>query len=481
MIDPVTAIQIGLLLYGGANAIYHRWKDERWPENANLQNKLQIPLTAEGSPVPLIYGRVRVRAPVLAWYGNVTTATNPYQSGFYYYEGDLLFIVGIPFADGRTLLQGIFIGDRKIDNGGTPHDQAPNPGNPFSLNVAASMPASNSEFTQLFYEFLDGNSTQDITATVYRAQLIAAGVDATLIPSLRGYASILASISRNQPNLPSIGFELSAYPSSALYLQTVGNEANPADVLWDILRGLFGKLGLPGVLVDYTSFYDAAATLNAEGHGYSRAIESRQSAAEIIQEILQQIDAVMYQDQLAGLIKLKLIRADFDPSTIPEITPLSCENLEFADAGGWSNVYSKIRIVFSDRSQGYADGSATAQNPRGGSQQTQTELVLQFPGVCTQGLANRIAARELAARSRPILKCRATVDRTFYPVRPGDPIALSWPEANILGRVMRVGAINLGPPNSNKIVLDLVEDYFFRHRFGVDPGNGLPQQGEVVA
>lgn len=471
MINPITAIQIGLLLYGSGKFIYHRLTDDepsRYPED-----QLQIPLAAEGTPYPLIYGRCRVRAPAIVWYGNISGVESPYVTGLYFYEGDILFIVGIPFADGVTLLQGIFIGDKDIDNAGVPDDFAPNPGNPGSSNVVASLPSTNPEFTQLHYEFMDGNSLQDFSTTEAVSRMVAAGVDATLIPSFRGYVTMLGRISRNQPNLPAIGFEISSYPSPALHHATVGLEANPADVLRDLLIGTFGKLGTDWL--EYESFRSAAETLYAEGHGYSRAIESRRAAGDIIQEILRQIDGVLYEDAATGLWNLKLIRADFNPATIPLITVNNCERLDFSEAGGWGSVANRVRVVFSDRSQGYRDGSATAQNQANAVNQGEAdEIVLSFPGVCTQGLASRIAARELAARSRPLMRCTATVDRTFWGISPGAAVALTWPEYGISGRVFRVASVGLGRSDDASMVLELVEDFFYTHRYEVTDAGGLP-------
>lgn len=473
MIDPITVVQLGLLGYNLGKLVYHRITDDepsRYPED-----QLQIPLAAEGTPYPLIYGRYRIRAPVIVWYGNISGVESPYVDGLYFYEGDILFVLGIPFLDGTTRLQGIFIGDKRIENAGTPSNFAANLGGSL-LNVAASLPSTNPEFTLLTYEFGDGATTQTLAGSESESRMIAAGVDSTLIPNFRGYAILLARISRNQPNLPSIGFDVSSYPAAGLGpASTIGNEANPADVLYDLLTGTFGKLGVWTGRIDDTSFRTAAAMLHAEGNGYSRAIETTRTVGDVIQEILRQIDGVLYEDPRDGLWKLKLIRADFNPQTIPHITVDNCEELTFAEAGGWNSVANKIRVVFSDRSQDYRESSATAQNQGNAVAQGESdEIVLQFPGVCTQGLANRIAARELAARSRPFLRCTAKVDRTLYTVSPGDAVAVSFAEYNLSGRVFRVASFSLGNDDSNCVVLELVEDFFYTHRGEVTDTGGLP-------
>src|SRR5262249_17992747 len=68
-----------------------------------------IPRTDEGAPLPLIYGRCRVRNPVLAWIGNWHLA--PHGSSAIAYSLDILFVVGVPFRGGHATIQSIYAGD----------------------------------------------------------------------------------------------------------------------------------------------------------------------------------------------------------------------------------------------------------------------------------------------------------------------------------------------------------------------------------
>ncbi len=465
----VTAVQLAIL---AGSFIYHRYK-EQTQDIGKTNERLQIGQFEEGSTIPLLYGRCRVRQPVIPWLGNATAEqgiTPPYPEGLFIHEAGMMFVLGIPFADGTTLLQGIYIGEeRRADVLGEPDDFAPNLqaggtlphvlGHPIAL-----MPSSGPDFTQFFYEFGSGLSTQTMVGSHFEAAMVTAGL--TYMPAFRGYATVYGFVSRNNASLPAIGFEVSSYPADPLVAPRIFAEANPADVLYDLLTGAFGKLGLDPALIDLVSFTAVATTLIEEVHGYSRAFESAMEANDIIEDVLRQIDGVLYYDRTANLIKLKLIRADYVLSETMGINPDNCEAIQNPAFGGFTGILNKIRAVYQKRSDDYRDGSATAQNQANavGQDGYVREGVFQYHGVCTQELAETIAARELVWRSRPIAKCTAIVNRSFLRTVPGDVVTLTWPEWGISDLVMRVAAVSHGTLENGKIVLDLIQDASYVHR-----------------
>ncbi len=125
-------------------------------------------------------------------------------------------------------------------------------------------------------------------------------------------------------------------------------------------------------------------------------------------------------------------------------------------------------------------GGKHAQRASGGCHLV-PEQVLEFRGIKTMALAEAVAGRELAYRSRPLARCRVKVDRTFIRVRPGDVVRMSWPKLNIAGRVFRVGHVSLGAADENVVYLDLIEDYFYVHRSRVSHLPPVaPFPGEVL-
>ncbi len=487
------AIEVGLL---AADYIYHRLTEPGPP--TQKPQEISLPIT-NGSPA-LLFGKFRVRAPILAWAGlpSITGVPADVYGGAFIYGCSMHFLIALGFTDGINTLDGygpaggartplgIFIGEKKMwyfasDN---------------SAGIETDATGTLASSVGGYVEFLDGDSSQTIVDTIggvtfLGRYMVANGDAVTQIPGYRGYLGVFLHGDNNIPlgtspptawnigtatQLPAYSFEVASYP--ATFFSTTGNvgdDANPVDVIYDILCGTFGKLNISPSSIDGPSFYQAAHTLDSENHGFSRSWEGMIAAQEMINEILRQIDATIYRDESTGKIKIKLIRADYDVGTIPMIQPGNCVELQSFAAGGWTDVPNKITVTYSNRADGYRDaqGSSASQGNAVGQDGAVREIVLQMPGVTSEVLANTIAARELQARSRPLMKCRAIVNRSMLRVNPGDAVLLTWPEANISHIVMRVAAVGRGTRDDGKIALDLIQDYFYQWR-RLPPVSHLP-------
>lgn len=490
------------------NYIYHRLTDKD-PVDPNKQ--ISIPRIEAGSPMPLIFGRCRIRAPILAYCGfpysdyiaddNITTYIQDVGEGVPFIYGlNMLFILGIPFdnLNGDNHVHAMWAGELQLsDNvwsltdGGVSTcrlSDLSGSGN-FEEDTRKCVVTSvgdppNGMLTQGLVEFLNGNVDQllvdqaapNASRTTAGEKMAATTGDASLIPGYRGVLSVFLHggiafrsehwIIGTSPTVPTYSFEASSYPTPGLYGGTIGDDANPADVIYNIFTSKLGKLGLPHTLLDTNSFYECAVTLYNEGHGFSFVYESAQTGREMLDLVLSQIDGLYYEDPVTGRIYLKLIRGDYDPTGVPRVHPLNCSELTNHASGGWTDIPNKIRIKYDDRLNGYKTDSVTAQNPANavGQDGDVIESVLDFPGCKVRDLARDICDRELSARSRPMMKCRAICDRSFYNVVPGDVIELTWPDWHISGMLMRVGGVTRGTLANGDIVLDLIQDFFYAYR-----------------
>lgn len=489
-----TALIGGSYLLG--RFIYFRWFAEQPPKPKPAQ-QIEIPRVDEGATVPMIYGKTRVKAPLLVWTSAADKTSGP-GVGLFIYQLDMLFIIGIPFSWPHvTKIWRIWVGEQRLGPaGGIPMYTAFVGSVPFPWVIDNSVDPNDDVTGPIggFLEIWDGRPTQELTdeapgpytnKTVTAQKMMASGIGGGHIPSYRGYLSVFHYASTLEswfigyrPNIAAYQYEVSTYPGDSNALN-VGDDANPARVIIDLLTGSFAKLNFPISLIDTASFTTAAIKLQEEGNGYSRSIEGGYDAGDIIREILEQIDGTLFVNPKTGKIQIKLIRKDYslsDPS-IKEITIANCEEIYDYAAGGFENIVNKVRIVFTNRATAYTDGSATAHNQAVASIQDGDvrEAMIKMPGVHTQANANAIAQRELEARSRPISRCRAVVSRDFYDTLPGDVVKVTWPEYGIDGRAFRVADVSRGEADSNQITLMLIEDFYaYRGTFagGLDPFPG---------
>lgn len=495
--------------YTVSSYLYHR----AFPDKPKGQpvNVSSIPRTDEGAPLPLLYGRCRVTSPAVIWLGNWIVRPSSGSANAYFV--DILFAIGIPFygggpTAGASLLD-VLAGDVSLQineqslyfhsladgvatasfihlNAGlAPGIEIFRTGSSAAVMFGGPGAGGGIDSNIEFYRGLSNQVTSDYVNDVdpesrtylQRRMTLAKWssiydhpelIDETLMPGYRNQVMAFMEINLGeQPNFTSYSFEVLALSTgtSSDMGQSLANEADPAAVIFDLLTSPWSKLGIPISSVDVDSFVNSSVTLVIEGHGYSRAIEQPRDAVEIIDEILRQIDGMYYVEPTTGKIVLALVRFDYIVEDLEDINP---DNAEPGGAGwyqvqGWNETYNQCRVTFTDRQNNYADGiriaqsgaNATVQNARG-----LRSFDVHVPGCCDEAIARKIAARELAVKSRPMVKVTVVVDRRFYLARPGSVYTFTWPELGVDHMVMRVTHVDFGQLHNGAITLSMIRDVF---------------------
>ncbi len=441
---------------------------------------IEFPLTEIGTPVPLVYGTVRLDSLVLVWIGRedyyLQSSLNKNI-----YRADMLFVVGVPPSDVAGSVQvpdvlRFFYADTETDGaafgGGLLHEQA---------EVVNSGVSDETQFKAVI-EFFDGRDDQELTN--YNTSIAAdfeidhhwrlAGVEIGAQPGYR-YQMMLAVLATDDEGrlaagrlgddsqVKAIGVEVRARgfspPSTNIY------DANPAWVIYDLICGPVFKLGYPTSKVDLTSFEDAADVLETEEHGCSVAVQSITHLREVLAGLLDQIDGVLYEDHADpdGKIKLRLIRAgDSSVATLDNTNMLREQYAPRVQLVNWAGAANEVVVSFTDRSLDYKQNVATADrvaNYLGQSGRPRPRRV-DFPFCTNSTLANRLAARELAIAARPLITMTAYVDRSMFALVPGDVVTIDRPDLNLDEVDFRVMDVDLGQLADNRIMLVLVENVF---------------------
>src|SRR5690606_25879981 len=78
-------------------------------------NEFNYPRATEGDPIPIIYGTVRVRSPIIVWLGDFTASEA--SVGFVYTVGMRLLLgrgnADVGAASGFATLEKVYIGDKE--------------------------------------------------------------------------------------------------------------------------------------------------------------------------------------------------------------------------------------------------------------------------------------------------------------------------------------------------------------------------------
>lgn len=435
-------------------------------ENARASKlgDFQFPRAKEGDPWPLIYGKVKLKAPNVLWYGDFESVpiTERVRTGLFskktiikgyrYYIGMAL---GLCLGDGVTLHR-IWAGKDEMWSGTVSGDGA-------SVNVSAESLFGGEKkqggiaFNGRFYS---GNATQTVDG--YLAGHTD-GADTTMMP-YKCWLSTGKAYVGTTTSMKAWYFELSRYSNSlglAGGMERIGDDMNPVEILYDIMTNKFARRGLSGAYIDLPSWQAAAITLYDEGNGASMKIEQSNTAQDVVTELLRQIDGIMYQNPATGKIVLKLIREDYDEALIPEFTEDEIEDVTNFSKTLWEDTVNQVRVTFISREQDYTDRPVIEQDMANiNFQQSVRSTEIKFPAVYDKALAQVIARRELSAVSVPMFKCDIRGNRKTTRLLPGDPFKITWPDLGLDGAILRVQKYNMGTLKDGRISLTAVQDRF---------------------
>lgn len=243
---------------------------------------------------------------------------------------------------------------------------------------------------------------------------------------------------------------------------------NPAHIIYECLTNREWGRGLPRSRFDDAVWRLAADQLWEEQFGLCIRWTRQQPIQQFVKTILDHINAVIYTDRKTSLIRLRLIRADYDRPTVP-LYDTSNGLLEINEApvgapGPMTNeVKVKYRDPITDEDRVVRAVNLATLRASGGEINSTTK---SYPGLPTQEIADRVAKRDLRATSTTLRRFSMTFDRRGSQFVPGGVIRIQDYARNIPDTVVRIVTVDYGSPRDGKIKVQAVQDVF-----------GLPTRG----
>jgi hypothetical protein len=449
-------------------------------ENARPSNlsDVRFPRSDEGSPVPLVFGTVRLRGPNTIWMGDFQTIaitqkvkTGLFSSkrqtiGYKYYVGlDLALCLGP-----GVVLKRIWAGKHTVWSGTVSTEDVVSIDEPELFGGEKQRGGLQGDVA--FYPG-DFSATQD----AYVAGFV--GSD------LPRYGGICHAVFRSfyvgtSPQLEPFSFELQRLTDGlGLGAKAIVNgvDMNPMELLYDAVAQRWGRLGIDVADLDVASWTACGNTLYDEGNGMSLMVDRANTGKDIVEEVLRQIDGVLYQDPETGKIVAKLIRADYTLGSLASFDPSNVAEMSEFTAQTWAETYNQCRVVFTNRAKDYVDGTSMEQNLAGiGFQGRVRSLTKNFPAVNTAEQAAYLAARSLSYVCVPLAKCRLVMNREALALRPGTPFKLTWPEYGLTDAVFRAQRFDLGEVDNGRVIVEAAQDRFA----DPTPINAAPEESQWV-
>jgi len=470
-------IALGLLALSMAATYYLRPDTSTEKMRAASLSDFGAPRAVDGDALPLVYGTMRLRSPALVWFGDLEATPITVDGGVlsedqlvgYRYDVSMRLILcrgNTPvsetgqFAGAR--FNALYIGDKKVRFLSTTEATYG-----FTAEIEDDdAPGGNLQGHMYFYR---GRWDQQLMGgfgvyAVDRGTTPEEAADTT--PPYRG--QVMLSLRQwycAQPSLPLIsavvtnpitipGYETETAPIGA-------DQANPAAVIYDLLTNAWGGVGSSTSDIDLTSFVAVAETLRDEQHGISIALARTTDARQVIEDVLRQIDGVLYQEPTTRKYVLRLIREDYTLGLLPILDESNIVGQPKLTSSMWSETVNEVRVIWTNPDRDYADATAAAQdlanvNAQGGRRRSSE---FRYPGVQSFALAAYLATRELNFLSRPIMKLELNVNRDGSTLRPGDAFRFQWSAWGI-DAVFRVTEPKIGSLVDGTVTFIAVQDRF---------------------
>lgn len=240
---------------------------------------------------------------------------------------------------------------------------------------------------------------------------------------------------------------------------------NPVHVLYEALTNRAWARGVPRVALDEFSFAECARQTLSEGLGICIAWRRQESIDEFIQRIVDYMGASLFPDPRSGLLTLRLIRGDYDPTTIPVFSYdnglLSVERAEIPDRTQATNevVVEWFDPLLKQKRE------ARAQNLGGIRQQGAIYSTKKsYLGAPTLEIAQRLAERDLRAESSALRPYRIKTDRRGWRAYGGAVFRIFDPERGI-NDIVRIARIRQSPVTKGEVEIEAVTDVFTMPNF----------------
>lgn len=427
-----------------------------------------LPTATEGRVVPVLWGTVKVTGPNVVWYGDFhqVPIKQKVKSGMFSSKKIIIgykYKMGMQFALCRGGTSPVdemlrfWIGEKLIHTGSLVDGDTHLVDEP---NANNGLDYGSGEYG--VFRFHAGSMSQSPNAYLAAFQSVG-GVS----PAYLGTCMVVWEGGQvgNQPSLKPYSFEIRRIPNGlglAIPGVNSGNDANPMNVIYELLTNTEWGSGQPSGDIDTANFIEAAELLETEGNGFSLLLDSETPAQDLLRMIEQQIDGVLNIDPTTGKFRMTLARGGYTLSAKQPIDETNILSVDKYTRGAWDDTINQVFVNFSSRALEYNTTYAQAQDGANMRLQGNRLVTLEqtYPGVKDPALANAIAWRTLRTAAYPLVRAQVTCDRSLSGVSPGDVLRWSSEELGFTDLPMRVSRADRGTLTDGKVVLELVQDVF---------------------
>lgn len=260
--------------------------------------------------------------------------------------------------------------------------------------------------------------------------------------------------------IPELWVEVHNVPNN-LGLGAIGEDANPSEVIYEILINQDWGCGVQPSYIDINSLITMGEKLKEEKLGISIQISNETTAGDVINSICDHIGAVKFIDPVEGKVRFKLIRDDYDIDDLIVLDETNCSFCEFVRTD-WSEVLTGVTANYTEADSMYEQGSVPVYDRA-------NQIILEgqvsikkedFAFFTNASNARYAAEREQMSQGYPLATVSLTANRQASNLRIGDCFILKWKPYGIGSMVFRIIEIDVGDLVDGKVQIEALEDVF---------------------
>ncbi len=236
-------------------------------------------------------------------------------------------------------------------------------------------------------------------------------------------------------------------------------DVNFAHLIYEALVDRSFGMGGDPKQIDEESFRVAAQTLYNEGLCGTLAWTKQGPVEGYIQELLNHIDGIFFFDPRTGKAKLRLLRDDYDPETVPIIDASNAQLVKFRRQL-WGETVNELVITYTSAVD---ESKQTIIFQSLGNIAMQGEVVSEsrdYYAFRTEDVASIAGSRDIAKVSVPLATAVVKLNRTEWGLQVGDVRRLQFPKDGIGNVVMRCVDIDYGKKDDAVITATFLEDIY---------------------
>ena len=279
------------------------------------------------------------------------------------------------------------------------------------------------------------------------------------------------------------GRMIGTYQNLAVYSSSQV-DMNPAHIIRECLTDPDWGMGYSEGDIDNDSFAYAADVLYDEAMGMSLLWDTQTTIEDFVSLVCKHINGAIYVDKATGLFVLKLIRDDYEESSLIELNPSNVSQVQDFNRISFGELVNSVTVSYYNASIKDTSTVTVTDIALASMQNATINTAVTYEGFTNSDIASRVAQRDLKTLSTPLVSCTVYANTDAQDLKIGDCFKLTWPNYDISGLVMRVTTIGYGDGKSNRVRLTCTQDVFSTPTVSFiapTPPEGAPTDAAPVA